>query len=88
MTEKEVKSILLNKLYFSQDALYKLDIFCREVIEYNKKFNLISKSTVPNIWDRHVLDSAQLVKFLNFKDGLDLSDLGTGAGFPGSYCYI
>ena len=83
MTEKEVKSILLNKLYFSQDALYKLDIFCREVIEYNKKFNLISKSTVPNIWDRHVLDSAQLVKFLNFKDGLDLSDLGTGAGFPG-----
>ncbi len=83
MTEKEVKSILLNKLNFSQDALYKLDIFCREVIEYNKKFNLISKSTVPNIWDRHVLDSAQLVKFLNFKDGLDLSDLGTGAGFPG-----
>ena len=83
MTEKEVKSILLNKLYFSQDALYKLDIFCREVIEYNKKFNLISKSTVPNIWDRHVLDSAQLVKFINFHDGSSLSDLGTGAGFPG-----
>ena len=83
MTEKEVQAILLKKLNFSQDALYKLDIFCREVIEYNKKFNLISKSTVPHIWDRHVLDSAQLVKFLNFKDGLDLSDLGTGAGFPG-----
>ena len=83
MKEKEVQSILLNKLGFSQDALYKLDIFCREVIEYNQKFNLISKSTENNIWNRHVLDSAQLVKFIDFKDGFSLSDLGTGAGFPG-----
>ena len=83
MTEKEVHSILLNKLNFSQDALYKIDIFCREVIEYNQKFNLISKSTEDNIWDRHVLDSAQLVKFVDFKNGSSLADLGTGAGFPG-----
>jgi len=83
MNEKEVKSILLNELGFSQDALYKLDIFSKEVIEYNKKFNLISKTTVGSIWDRHILDSAQLIKFINFNDGLSLSDLGTGAGFPG-----
>ena len=83
MTEKEVQNVLLNKLSFSQDALYKLDIFCKEVIEYNQKFNLISKSTIESIWDRHVLDSAQLTKFIDFKDGLSLSDLGTGAGFPG-----
>ena len=83
MTEQEVKSILLDKLFFSQDSLYKLDTFSREVIDYNKKFNLISKSTVNDIWDRHILDSAQLVKFIDFKDGLTLSDLGTGAGFPG-----
>ena len=83
MTEKEVRSILLNKLHFSQDALYKLEIFTKEVIEYNQKFNLISKSTEDNIWERHVLDSAQLVKFIEFNDELSLSDLGTGAGFPG-----
>ena len=83
MREQEVKSILLNELNFTQDALYKLDIFCSEVIEYNKKFNLISKSTINDIWGRHILDSAQLVKFINFYDGLSLSDLGTGAGFPG-----
>jgi 16S rRNA (guanine527-N7)-methyltransferase len=83
MTEKEVHFILLNKLKFSQDALYKLDVFCKEVIQYNQKFNLISKSTEENIWDRHVLDSAQLVKFIDFKDGFSLSDMGTGAGFPG-----
>ena len=83
MNEKEVKSILINKLAFSQDALYKIDIFCRELIKYNQKFNLIAKSTIDQIWDRHVLDSAQLVKFIEFNDDSSLSDLGTGAGFPG-----
>ena len=83
MKENEVKEILFNKLHFTQDAIYKLDIFCKEVIEYNQKFNLIAKSTITDIWDRHILDSAQLVKFIDFKDNLSLSDLGTGAGFPG-----
>jgi len=83
MNEKEVKSILFSNLKFSHDAIYKLDIFCKEVIDYNTKFNLISKSTEPLIWDRHVLDSAQLVKYIDFNDGSSLSDLGTGAGFPG-----
>ena len=83
MREKEVQSILLHKLNFSQDAIYKLDIFCKELIKYNQNYNLIAKSTEENIWERHVLDSAQLVKFINFHDGSSLSDLGTGAGFPG-----
>jgi 16S rRNA (guanine527-N7)-methyltransferase len=83
MNEKEVKSVLLNKLNFSQDSLYKLDTFCSEVLEYNLKFNLIAKSTIKNIWDRHILDSAQLVRLMEFNDGSSLSDLGTGAGFPG-----
>ena len=83
MNEKEVKSILFSNLKFSHDAIYKLDIFCKEVLDYNTKFNLISKSTIKNVWDRHILDSAQLVKFIKFEDGLSLSDLGTGAGFPG-----
>ena len=83
MNEKEVKSILINKLGFSQDALYKIDIFCKELIKYNQKFNLIAKSTIDQIWDRHVLDSAQLVKFIEFSDNSSISDLGTGAGFPG-----
>ena len=48
----------------------------------NKKHNFISKSTENVIWHRHVLDSAQLVKFIDFSKG-SLSDLGSGAGFPG-----
>jgi 16S rRNA (guanine527-N7)-methyltransferase len=83
MKEEEVKSILFKKLNFTQDAIYKLDIFSREVIEYNKKFNLIGKSTIESIWDRHILDSAQIVKYIDFKRGHSLADLGSGAGFPG-----
>ena len=83
MTEKEVRNILLSDLHFSQDSLYKLETFCKDLVLYNQKFNLIAKSTEESIWDRHILDSAQLVKFIEFKDYLSLSDLGTGGGFPG-----
>ena len=48
----------------------------------NQKHNFISKSTEKVIWHRHILDSAQLVKFIDFSKG-SLSDLGSGAGFPG-----
>ena len=41
MNEIEAKSILIKELNFSQDSLYKLDIFCKELILYNEKFNLI-----------------------------------------------
>jgi len=52
------------------------------LLRANKKHNFISKSTENLIWHRHVLDSAQLVKFIDFSKG-SLSDLGSGAGFPG-----
>ena len=52
------------------------------VEKWNKSINLISKSTVPEIWSRHVLDSAQIFYARNkkFKKWLDM---GSGAGFPG-----
>ena len=51
--------------------------------QLNKKYNLISKSTENDVWHRHILDSAQLVKYINFDEDKSLSDMGTGAGFPG-----
>ena len=52
------------------------------MLKANKKHNFISKSTENVIWHRHILDSAQLVKFIDFSKS-SLSDLGSGAGFPG-----
>jgi 16S rRNA (guanine527-N7)-methyltransferase len=57
-------------------------MFKIELLRANKKHNFISKRTESHIWSRHILDSAQLVKYINFNQG-SLSDLGSGAGFPG-----
>ena len=82
MQEQEVIKLLKNDLNFSDISINKLKLFSNRVILANKKHNFISKSTETNIWQRHILDSAQLVKFIDFKSG-SLSDLGSGAGFPG-----
>ena len=82
MQDKEVINILRNQLKFSSKSIEKLQIFINALINANKKHNFISKSTETDIWHRHILDSAQLVKFINFSKG-SLSDLGSGAGFPG-----
>ena len=82
MQDKEVINILQNQLNFSSKSIKKLQIFINALIIANKNHNFISKSTEVDIWHRHILDSAQLVKFVNFSKG-SLSDLGSGAGFPG-----
>ena len=82
MQDKEVINILQNQLNFSSKSIKNLEIFTNVLISANKKHNFISKSTEDDIWHRHILDSAQLVKFIDFSKG-SLSDLGSGAGFPG-----
>ena len=82
MQDKEVINILQKQLNFTSKSIATLKIFVDVLINANKKHNFISKSTEADIWHRHVLDSAQLVKFIDFSRG-SLSDLGSGAGFPG-----
>ena len=67
----------------------KLSIYEKLIIEGQKKFNLIGKSTLGSIWLRHFADSAKLLKILKEvyqnSEGkvLNLLDVGSGAGFPG-----
>ena len=82
MQDKEVINILQNQLNYSSKNISEIKIFINELLKANKKHNFISKSTEKVIWQRHILDSAQLVKFIDFSKG-SLSDLGSGAGFPG-----
>ena len=82
MQDKDVISTLQNQLNYSAKNISDIKIFINELLKANKKHNFISKSTENVIWQRHILDSAQLVKFIDFSKG-SLSDLGTGAGFPG-----
>ena len=82
MQELEVTKILQEELKFTDQSIDKLKMLETELLNANKKHNFIAKSTEDSIWSRHILDSAQLVKYINFKQG-SLSDLGSGAGFPG-----
>ena len=82
MQDKEVISFLQNHLNYSSKNISDIKVFVDELLKANKKHNFISKSTENIIWHRHILDSAQLVKFIDFSKG-SLSDLGSGAGFPG-----
>ncbi len=54
------------------------DLLCAE----NEKQNLVSKPSLDQFWARHIVDSAQLLRFAGSAAGSWL-DLGTGAGFPG-----
>ncbi len=83
MNELSVKSYLFKKLNFSSNDIQKLEIFKNELLSFNLKYNLISKKSEKDVWHRHILDSAQLINFIDFNSDSSLSDLGTGGGFPG-----
>ena len=72
---------LLKKYNVSRETMESLIAFQNMVLEWNEKFNLISKSSVDDIWNRHIIDSAQLIQYIEKNDKI-LYDFGSGAGFP------
>ena len=50
--------------------------------KWNEKINLVSKKTLVDIWERHFLDSGQIIKHVEVS-GKRWVDVGSGAGFPG-----
>lgn len=65
----------------SQETLERLVTFRRLLEEWSGRMNLIGPRELEHFWSRHVLDSAQLLKFA--PEGKRWADLGAGAGFPG-----
>ena len=66
----------------SRETIRSLEKYEKLLIKFNKKLNLVGKSTINEIWHRHFLDSFQLIDFIDKNDKM-LVDLGSGAGFPG-----
>lgn len=50
--------------------------------EWNDKINVISRKDIDNLYLHHILHSLTIAKFIQFKDGSKVLDLGTGGGFP------
>ena len=64
------------------ETIHRLKTYQEMLTSWNAKFNLVAESTLPQIWTRHFLDSAQLMPFIT-ETALTLADMGAGAGFPG-----
>ncbi|OWJ73212.1 16S rRNA (guanine(527)-N(7))-methyltransferase RsmG [Haematobacter missouriensis] len=65
----------------SRETLERLEVYERLLRKWNPKINLVSTSTLDDLWGRHFRDSAQLLTFS--RDFGAWVDLGSGGGFPG-----
>jgi len=51
--------------------------------EWNDKINVISRKDLENLYEKHILHSLAIARFISFRDQTKVLDLGTGGGLPG-----
>lgn len=78
MTEDEAR----DALDVPRETIERLEAFAALLRAENERQNLVSRASLDHVWERHILDSAQLLRFVP-EDAEAWLDLGTGAGFPG-----
>ena len=64
----------------SRETIEKLKEYHNLLLKWNSTINLISRSSESDCWNRHILDSIQLVDMV---DANNIFDFGSGAGLPG-----
>lgn len=70
------------ELDVSRETSERLEIYASLLRKWNPRINLVSKTTLPNLWTRHIADSAQLYDLAPHPVD-HWADLGAGGGFPG-----
>lgn len=80
MNESETKNIVCAKYNVSRETLDKLEIYKDLLVKWQKALNIVSRGTLGAFWNRHVLDSLQIIDKIQGKTVLDI---GSGGGFPG-----
>ena len=78
MDEAEAK----RRLDVPRETIERLEAFAALLRQENERQNLVSRASLETLWQRHILDSAQLARFAP-ATARSWLDLGTGAGFPG-----
>jgi 16S rRNA (guanine527-N7)-methyltransferase len=66
----------------SRETLDRFQRYANLLIDWNSRHNLVSPGSLPDLWQRHFWDSAQLAALVP-PEARTLADLGSGAGFPG-----
>jgi len=70
------------EIELSKETMDKLEVYNNLLAKWQKSINLVSNNTIKDAVERHFLDSAQLIKYIENKY-LVIADMGSGAGFPG-----
>ena len=76
------KNEFVKSLNVSRETLNGFYEYETLLCKWNEKINLVSKNTLVDIWERHFLDSGQIIKHVE-ASGKRWVDVGSGAGFPG-----
>lgn len=74
--------MIKNYDFIPREIIEKLKEYQELVLKWNNTINLVSHNSVGDFWLRHVIDSLQLLQYIDNKD-ICLIDVGAGAGFPG-----
>ena len=72
----------LEPLNVSRETFPELEEFRSMLLEKNKEINLISESSEKDLRERHIIDCAQIIDFIDENDNL-CTDIGSGSGLPG-----
>lgn len=69
----------------SRETRDRLSHYAELLLRWNHAINLVANGSLRDLWNRHFLDSAQLIPLLPGQEvgSGELVDLGSGAGFPG-----
>ncbi len=76
------RDIFQEKTNVSRETFELYELWHTLLLKWNSRINLVGKSTLPEFWFRHALDSWQVTPFLDKQDRVIL-DFGSGGGFPG-----
>ena len=82
MEEAEAKQWLVEQLAVPRETFVNLERLVTLLSEENERQNLVSRGSLETVWTRHIVDSAQLLRW-SPSPSASWIDLGTGAGFPG-----
>lgn len=75
-------SVSAESLDVSRETFERLEIYAALLEKWNPRINLVAKSTLSDLWERHIRDSLQVFRLLD-RPAPHWADLGSGGGFPG-----
>ena len=82
-TEQQARDWLARLPEWDATAAERVDQLIALLSEENARQNLVAAASLPVVWQRHIVDSAQLLPHVPRETSASWLDLGTGAGFPG-----